>query len=160
MVKSGKLWDMEKTDQFGAAQLRLDERGRLAVPKNLRTLLCGREAFILTAHPHGCLSVYDEARFDEIRRQITERPNTAYFDSHLEELILGFAEPLQIDAVGRFLIGGHLRTYARIERDLRLFRLPGSVRIWSEERWAQRQALMTARLQDEKFSATWQDLRL
>ncbi|MGI9298677.1 MAG: hypothetical protein ACR2QC_12390, partial [Gammaproteobacteria bacterium] len=100
------------------------------------------------------------AHFAEITAKLRARPNTGYFDSLLEEIVFGGAETLQLDAADRFLIGGHLRTDAAIERDARLFHLPDSIRIWGEERWKQRHALMTARLQDEEFSATWRDLRL
>ena len=146
-------------EQIGAAKLRLDDRGRVAIPKNSRALLCQKSGFVLTAHPHGCLVIYTNARFENIQQQFQSRSNMSYFDSHLEELILGSAEPLLPDSAERFLIGGHLRDYAAIQRDIRMFHLPDCVRLWSEERWGQRHALMTARLQDEGFSS-WQDLRL
>ena len=149
---------LKSGDFIGAAKVRLDDRGRVAAPKQYRELL--REPSVLTAHPHGCLAVYTEARFAEIAAQLASRPNTNYYDSILEEIVLGGAEPLVLDAADRFLIGGHLRADAAIARDARLFKLPDSVRIWSEERWTQRHALMTSRLQDEEFSSTWRELRL
>lgn len=142
----------------GAAKVRLDERGRIAAPKNLREFL--RAPSVLTGHPHGCLSVYSAERFAEIREQFQSHSNLGYLDSHLEEIVLGCAEILQLDAADRFLISGHLRDSAGIDRDARLFRLTDSIRIWSEERWKQRNELMTARLQDEGFSSTWKELRL
>lgn len=150
---------MDKSNYVGAAKLRLDERGRLAVPKNLRGALSESE-FVLTAHPHGCLVIYGEKRFGAICQRLQSRPNTSYFDAHMEEIIIGSAETLQLDAADRFLIGGHLRNYAGIGRDVRLFNLSDSVRVWSEERWEQKHALITARLQDEGFSESWRDLRL
>lgn len=163
--KLGIFWEivvnygiMDKTHYLGAAKLRLDERGRLAVPKNLRAVLTA--SAVLTAHPHGCLVVYSEKRFAEVRQTLLARANTSYSDAHMEELIVGSAETLQLDSAERFLVGGHLRNYAGIARDVRLFNLPDSVRLWGEERWAQKHALITARLQDEGFSDSWRDLRL
>lgn len=149
---------MSKIELVGSAKVRLDDRGRVAVPKQFRELL--RVPSVLTNHPHGCLAVYTEARFAELEAQLGARPNTKYFDSLLEEIVFGGAETLQLDAADRFLIGGHLRTDAGIERDARLFKISDSIRIWSEERWRQRHALMLSRLQDEEFSSTWRDLRL
>ncbi|MGI9306638.1 MAG: division/cell wall cluster transcriptional repressor MraZ [Gammaproteobacteria bacterium] len=151
---------MREPSYTGASKLRLDERGRLAVPKSFRHMLSGEAEFILTAHPHGCLAIYGAARFADIREQMGGRGNLSYFDSHLEELVLGSAEALQLDSAERFLIGAHLRNHAGIGRDIRLFNLPDSVRLWSEERWTQKHALLTARLQDAELSETWQTLRL
>jgi len=151
---------MENHRQLGAAKIRLDDRGRLAVPNRLRQSFRGKDGFVLTAHPHGCLVIYTPERFQEVCAQIRERPNMSYFDGHLEELIIGCAEELSLDSADRFLISGHLRAHAGIARDVRLFGLHDSTRIWSEEQWEQKHALMIARLQDEEFSKTWQTLRL
>lgn len=144
--------------RIGSAKVRLDDRGRIAAPKQFRELL--RAPSVLTGHPHGCIAIYTAAKFAEISEKLRTRPNTGYFDAILEEIVAGTAETLQLDSADRFLIGGHLREDAAIERDARMFYLSDSVRIWGEERWKQRNALMTARLQDEEFSATWRDLRL
>ncbi len=151
---------MDKELQVGAAKVRLDDRGRLAVPNRFRDILRNSGDFVLTSHPHGCLAVYSIARFDSISAQFRERSNMSYFDSHLEELVIGSAEKLLLDSADRFLIGGHLRTYAAIERDVRLFNLPDTMRIWGEERWEQKHALMMARLQDADMTTTWKELRL
>lgn len=151
---------MDKSIYTGAAKLRIDERGRLAVPKQMRQILSEAGGFILTAHPHGCLAIYNQERFGAISEELQARSNLSYFDAHLEELVVGSAETLQLDAAERFLIGPHLRDHAGIGREVRLFNLPDSVRLWSEERWAQKHALMTARLQDQEFSETWRKLRL
>lgn len=151
---------MNDSHQTGSAKVRLDERGRLAVPNRFRDGLRHASGFVLTAHPHACLVIYSTARFADIRRQFAERPNLAYFDAHLEELIIGSAEELQLDSAERFLINPQLRDYAGIGRDIRMFSLPDAIRVWSEERWEQKHSLMMARLQDEEFSATWQDLRI
>ena len=149
---------MGQSEIIGTAIVRLDDRGRVAAPKQFRELLSAPS--VLTGHPHGCLAVYTAARFAEIEEQIRALPPSGYFNSLLEEIVLGGAEHLQMDAAGRFLIGGHLRDVAAIKRDARLFKLPDSVRVWSEEIWKQRYALMTARLQDEEFSPEWRNLRL
>lgn len=154
----GMATDSAKQEMVGSFKIRLDDRGRLAVPNSFRAMLKGGD-FVLTAHPHDCLSIYSAERFDGIRAQFAERPNLKYFDSHMEELVLGSAEPLQLDSAGRFLINGALRDYAKIDRDVRVFHLPDSMRLWSSERWDQRHALMMAKLQDEDLSS-WQNLRL
>lgn len=146
-------------DFNGAGKIRLDDRGRIAVPKQFRDIL--QENSVITGHPHGCLAVYTAARFAEIKAKLAALTNTlGYFDSLLEETVVGSAELLHLDSADRFLIGGFLRDSAGIRRDALLFPLSGSVRIWSEERWKQRRELLNARLQDRELSAAWRDLPL
>ena len=83
----------------------------------------------------------------------------SYFDSHLEEVIVGSAEFMQLDSAGRILIPNHLRERAVIKRDVLLFVMSGRMRIWDEERWEQRNQVMEARLQDEEFSQQWRNLK-
>ena len=83
----------------------------------------------------------------------------SYFDSHLEEVIVGSAEFMQLDSAGRILIP-NLRERAVIKRDVLLFVMSGRMRIWDEERWEQRNQVMEARLQDEEFSQQWRNLNI
>ena len=151
---------MDVNAYAGAAKARLDERGRLAIPARFREWMCGRGDCYLTAHPHDCLAIYGAERFAQICKQLQERPNMSYFDSHLEELVLGNAEKVQVDSADRFLISPILRDYAGVKRDVRLFGLADTVRLWSGERWEQKHTLMMARLQDAAPASNWQDLRL
>ncbi len=143
----------------GAGKVRLDDRGRVAVPKQFRDVL--RAPSVITGHPHGCLAIYTMPRFNEIKTKLETLRNAAgYFDSLLEEMVIGAAEQLQLDSADRFLIGGYLRDTAGIRRDALIFCLSDSVRVWGEERWKQRRELLNARLQDKDLSPVWKDVQL
>lgn len=115
---------------------------------------------VLTLHPHGCLSLYTEQQFRQVEQQITATGNMGYFDSHLEEIIVGCAESTALDSAGRITISSHLRERADIGRDVLLFALANSIRLWNKDKWEQRNTLLTARLQDEEVSVPWKNMRI
>ncbi len=144
----------------GSAKIHPDEKGRIAIPSRLRDYLLAASTITLTLHPHGCLSLYTDLQFEKVKAQIIASGNMGYFDSHLEEVIIGCAETTSIDNAGRITISSHLRERATIKRDVLLFGVGESIRIWDEERWEQRNALMTAYMQDEGISTPWKNMRI
>lgn len=150
---------MTFTTKAGVAKVRLDERGRAAIPVRYRERLAAGE-HILTAHPHQCLVVYSTARFAQVEKQIAENPSLDYNGAHLAEILLGHAETLQLDAAGRVALNAPLREFARIERDVLLFDLGDCVRIWDEARWQQKNVMLTTRLQEEGLSEEWKRLKI
>ena len=146
----------------GSAKVKTDDRGRLAIPTRMRDdlLSAGDNEWILTANPHQCLSLYAPKQFNIIKREFSKLANVGFMESHMEELIIGSAEPVILDNAGRILIPNALRTFADIKRDVLLFSVANSVRIWDHERWEQRQVLVLSRLQDEGLSEPWKTLRI
>ena len=130
------------------------------MPNRFRDFLPSDKPFILTFHPHGCLVLYKQERFEEIEQQIAEIGNIGYLDAHMEEVIVGCAEQATLDAAGRLLIQSHLRERAQMGRDALLFGVGDSIRVWDEERWEKRHLLMLSRLQDEEISKPWRRLRI
>lgn len=161
MVKWSSIWkqNMNETKPTGTAKLRLDERGRLAVPNRFRHLLSHPDGFYLTAHPHGCLAIYPAEHFARIEEQLQAHTNR-YHDTTLEDLLIGCAEFMQVDAAGRILISSGLRAEAAIERDIRMFHVRATFRIWDAKLWEQKKLHMMSRLQDEEFSQVWEKLNL
>jgi MraZ protein len=118
------------------------------------------DELILTLHPHGCLTLYPDKRFRELEEKMASMSNIGYFESHLQEVLIGCAEPLSFDGSGRFKVSPHLRQRANLRREALLFGVGDCIRIWDEERWEQRNLLMTARLQDDGISETWRQLNI
>ena len=145
----------------GSAKIRMDDRGRLALPNRFREYVSAMDSAYLTAHPHGCLALYDGAAFERIVGQFAQMPQMPFFNSHIEEIVVGCAEEVRPDAAGRVLISNALRARAGIGRDALLFVMTGRMRIWAEERWERRHQVLESRLQDESFSEQlWRDLKI
>ena len=119
----------------GSAKIRMDDRGRLALPNRFRDYVAAMKNAYLTAHPHGCLALYTGEDFERIVGQFEQMSKLPVYNSHIEEVIVGCAEEVRPDSAGRILISTALRARARIERDTLLFVMNGRMRIWAEERW-------------------------
>lgn len=144
----------------GSAKVRIDDKGRLAVPARHRELFGDGPGVVATAHPHGCLVLYPEEAFAEKAREINQMPNTGYWDAALQEILLGFAEEAKMDSAGRLLLSPALRDYAGIERDTLFLPVARSLRVWDERRWEQRKLATQAALQDGGLSEQWRNLVL
>ena len=145
---------------IGSAKVRMDDKGRLAVPVRYRELLGAAQSIVFTAHPHGCLALYPGDFFDEKIRTVGQMPNTGFWDAALQEMLLGFAEEAKMDSTGRLLVSPALRQHAGIERDTLLLAVDRVVRVWDERRWEQRKIAMQAALQDGGLSEQWRNLVL
>lgn len=144
----------------GSAKTRADDKGRLMLPIKFREFLPSDSPFILTLHPHGCLTLYKNERFSEIARQIAEIGNIGFLDAHMEEVIVGCAESVLLDSAGRLLIQNHLRERANIRRNVLLFGMGDCIRVWDEERWTNRNTMALSQLQDREMEEPWRKLRI
>ena len=129
----------------GASELKLDVKGRLAIPSRHREgLVLGDGPVVITAHPHGCLLVYPVPAWEPIRDQVLCAPSLDPRAALLKRLIIGYAQEETPDSAGRVLIRPELRKYAGLERDVRLVGQGSHFELWSEERWQlQEQQMMT-----------------
>jgi len=151
----------------GAAKVRLDDKGRLALPNRYRDALAAGDSgdsvaagLVLTMHPHKHLALYTERAFAALRDQVLSLPNLAYEAAHLQELIVGCAESAALDSAGRISVSGALRARAGIGRDALLFGVGEKIHIWDEQAWEQRDLLLRARLQDAELSEQWRALKI
>lgn len=145
----------------GSAKIRMDDRGRLALPNRFRDYVQAMDGAYLTAHPHGCLALYSREKFEDIVAQFERMSKMPFFNSLIEEMMVGCAEEVKLDSAARIQISNSLRARARIERDALMFVMNGRMRIWAEERWEQRHQVLETRLQDDGFSEElWRDLKI
>lgn len=144
----------------GSAKVRIDEKGRLAIPHRFREAFAGGSGLVLTLHPHDHLVLYTHSRFQQIREDMLKMPNIGYHESHLQEKIIGCAEEVNLDSAGRIMVQSNLRARAKIERDVLFFGIGEKIHIWDEKAWSQRDAVVLSHLQDGGLSEQWQNLKI
>jgi len=121
---------------LGGTDLKLDAKGRLAIPsKHRETLASGDGRIVITAHLHGCLLVYPMAAWEPICEQVLRAPGLDLDAARLKRLFIGYAQEDTLDNAGRVLIGPELRKYANLEKDVRLVGQGSHFELWSYERW-------------------------
>lgn len=145
-----------KRDMFqGAAQLNLDSKGRLAIPAKHRDVLLSECAgsLVFTADMDGCLLIYPQHIWKPIREKLNQLSSFNQKSRALQRLLVGNAEDVQMDTVGRVLISPNLRNYATLDKRVMLVGQGSKFELWDEVKWQEQQAaslsLMVGDLPDE-----------
>ena len=111
----------------------LDAKNRMRIPAKLREELGAN--YSITVGTGGCLYVYTE----EQRKKVKETLNNinSFREKQLKaaRYILYNTWEAEEDKQGRILIPENLRKYAKIEKNVIVFKGPNCVEIWSEEVW-------------------------
>jgi MraZ protein len=146
----------------GATALSLDAKGRLAIPARHRDALmslCGGN-LVLTAHPHGCLLVYPLPDWEPIRAQVLAAPSFDRTSAALKRLLVGNARDEEMDAAGRVLVAPELRSFAGLDKQVRLVGQGRGFELWSEEAWSAQQAEASALFASGSLPAGFENLAL
>ncbi|MBI5659490.1 MAG: division/cell wall cluster transcriptional repressor MraZ [Nitrosomonadales bacterium] len=130
----------------GAAQLNLDNKGRLAIPSRHRDMLLAHCAgqLVLTADADGCLLLYPQPEWQPIREKLMQLSAFNPRIRALQRFLVGHAEDVVMDAAGRVLISPTLRSYAVLDKRVMLIGQGNKFEVWDEARW---------QAQHEKLSA-------
>ncbi len=111
----------------------LDAKNRMRIPAKLREEL--GEGYSITVGSGGCLYVYSK----EEMKGVTEKLKTinAYREKQLKaaRFVMYNTWQAEEDKQGRILLPENLRKYAKIEKNIIVFKGPNCVEIWSEEVW-------------------------
>ncbi|MBE7087588.1 MAG: division/cell wall cluster transcriptional repressor MraZ [Clostridiales bacterium] len=111
----------------------LDAKNRMRIPAKLREELGA--GYSITVGSGGCLYVYSAEQMKEVKASLNKV--NAYRESQLKaaRFILYNTWEAEEDKQGRILLPENLRKYAKIEKNLIVFKGPNCVEIWSEEVW-------------------------
>ncbi len=111
----------------------LDAKNRMRIPAKLREELGAN--YSITVGTGGCLYVYTEEQMQKVKDTLNNI-NT-FRDKQLKaaRYILYNTWEAEEDKQGRILIPENLRKYAKIEKNVIVFKGPNCIEIWSEEVW-------------------------
>ncbi len=111
----------------------LDAKNRMRIPAKLREEL--GEGYSITVGSGGCLYVYSKEQMKSVTDKL--KNINAYREKQLKaaRFILYNTWQAEEDKQGRILLPENLRKYAKIEKNLIVFKGPNCVEIWSEEVW-------------------------
>ncbi len=120
--------------------VKLDDKGRLALPARLRKRLKdeGIGALVLTYYD-GAIRGFTPQYFEErIESRIGDMDPLAPGAQELHHAILAVAVDCNVDSQGRMRIPTHLRREAGLDREIVLHTVLHWVEIWDRERWLAR----------------------
>ena len=120
----------------GSSIVNLDEKNRLAIPKKFREkLLENSSSLVLTAHPEKCLILYNISEWIPIEKKLMSLSSFDPKISSLQRLLVGYAEELAQDKVGRILISQSLMQFAEIQEQVIIIGQGSQFEIWDKNKW-------------------------
>jgi MraZ protein len=121
----------------GVTTLNLDNKGRLAIPSRYREALAAacEGKLVVTADPTGCLLVYPEPEWLPIARKLGGLSAFNPQVRQYQRMLIGFAEPQEIDSAGRITVLPALRKHAQLEKEVVLVGQGNKFELWDQARW-------------------------
>ena len=129
----------------GASPISLDAKGRLAVPTRYREAILaqGEGRVVVSVHPHRCLVLYPAPAWEPIARKVMALPSMDVKVAAMQQLLVGHADEVEMDAAGRILIAPTLRKMSGIDRELMMFGQGTHFKLWNPPAWDQQLAAFT-----------------
>lgn len=118
---------------LGTFTPRLDDKGRLIFPAKFRDQLS--TGLVMTRGQEHCISVYPIRAFEEPHQRSRTAPATDKRTRDYLRVLLSGAEDVIPDKQGRITVPGHLRTYAKLDRDCTVIGAGDWLEIWSSPAW-------------------------
>ena len=126
----------------GGSSVKLDAKGRLALPTRYRMLISERYAgqLVLTVHSDGCLLLYPQPEWEDLELQLIRTPNHDRRTRNVQRMLVGYATEVEMDGNGRILIAPRLREFAHLDKNVSLVGVGKKFEIWNEEAWTAKES--------------------
>ena len=111
----------------------LDAKNRMRIPAKFREELGAN--YTITIGVDGCLNVYSAEQVAELKELLGKINGFRKGPVRAERLILSNMWDAVEDNQGRIRLPENLRTYAKIVKNVKVFKGPTCIEIWSEEVW-------------------------
>ncbi len=112
----------------------LDDRGRVTLPKRIRSEVSGNEVIVSRGFDR-CIFGYDSIRFKEEAIKHLESPITLDDARRIRRYVFSAAVKIEIDKIGRIVLPAQLKEYAGVDRKVRIIGAGDHFEIWDEEKW-------------------------
>lgn len=119
---------------LGTHQLRMDEKGRIALPVRFREKLA--DGLVMAKGQERCVTVYPQAYFDRKSEELSRAPATSPKVRDYTRLLFASADDPTPDKQGRVVVNADLRTYADLDRDCVAIGANSYVELWNARAWA------------------------
>jgi len=118
---------------LGEYRHNVDAKNRLRLPPKFKKEFL--DGMVLTKGNGNCLFVMPKEQFSSVVAKLSEMP---MFDSAIQKpirMLFSSAVELEEDNQGRFLLPQHLKTYAKIDKNIVFVGVGTRVEIWAEDEW-------------------------
>ena len=111
----------------------LDAKNRIRIPAKLKEQL--GENYSITVGAGGCLNVYTSTEIEKVKKELQSINDYRESDLKAARFILYNIWDAEEDNQGRILLPENLRIYAKLKKNLVIYKGPNCIEIWAEEIW-------------------------
>lgn len=112
---------------------KIDEKGRISIPAKFRSQL--KDKVVVTRGLDNSLFLYTLDEWKKLAAKLASLPISTANTRAFSRLMLAGAMDCDIDKLGRIILPGYLKDFAKIRKRLVFAGLYTRVEIWSEELW-------------------------
>lgn len=144
----------------GETAISVDEKGRLAIPTAYRDAVArGGNRLVVTYNPYesGCLWLYPESAWQQVRDQVNALPNAKRVHRNLQLKLVGAATVVEPDGNGRIVLPQTHRAAAGLDKKAVLLGMGNKFELWSEQAHL---AQIQSTIGEDEVSDDMLDLRL
>ena len=144
----------------GESAISVDEKGRLAIPTAYRDAVArGGNRLVVTYNPYesGCLWLYPESAWQQVRDQVNALPNAKRVHRNLQLKLVGAATVVEPDGNGRIVLPQTHRAAAGLDKKAVLLGMGNKFELWSEQAHL---AQIQSTIGEDEVSDDMLDLRL
>jgi MraZ protein len=144
----------------GETAISVDDKGRLAIPTAYRDAVArGGNRLVVTYNPYesGCLWLYPESAWQQVRDQVNALPNAKRVHRNLQLKLVGAATVVEPDGNGRIVLPQTHRAFAGLDKKAVLLGMGNKFELWSEQA---HQAQVQSTIGEDEVSDDMLDLRL
>ena len=144
----------------GETAVTVDDKGRMAIPTAYRDDVArGGNRLVVTYNPYeaGCLWLYPESVWRQVRDQVNALPNAKRVHRNLQLKLVGAATVVEPDGNGRITLPPTHRNAAGLEKKAVLLGMGNKFEVWSEQAHA---AQIQSTIGEDEVSDDMLDLRL
>jgi len=115
----------------------IDEKLRLAIPKQLREALgsAAEATLYITPHTDGSLAIYTEDSLSQVAAHLSAASPAGQDVRDFSRLFYARAQPAEIDDQGRIRIPAELGALAGLGREAVLLGVQNHMELWDKKHW-------------------------
>ena len=118
---------------IGEYQATIDEKSRISIPAKFRPQLS--EKVVVTRGLDNSLFLYTLEEWKKLAEKLSTLPIATANTRAFSRLMLAGAMDCELDKLGRIIIPGYLKEFAKIQKKIVFAGLYNRIEVWSDELW-------------------------
>lgn len=122
----------------GAISIRLDNKGRFAIPTRYRAELLEKHNGVLVCTVdirQSCLLLYPLHEWENVEQKLLALSNFDPMQRRIQRVMQGFATECEMDSAGRILLSQTLRQHIELDQQIMLVGQLNKFEIWQDATW-------------------------